>query len=65
MCCGIPFLYRRERVKRRRAKLANEAAKTRPEAHGDGNQQPDLIELSRDLPSRWQVYMIFMFICYV
>lgn len=52
-------------MKRRRAKLANEAAKTRPEAHGDGNQQPDLIELSRDLPSRWQVYMIFMFICYV
>jgi hypothetical protein len=65
MCCGIPFLYRRERVKRRRAKLANEAAKTPPDAHSDGKQQPDLIELSRDLPSGWQVYMIVVFICYM
>jgi uncharacterized protein involved in exopolysaccharide biosynthesis len=46
----------RARVKRRRAQLAKEAKKTKPEAHTDGNQQPDLIELSRDLPSGWQAY---------
>jgi hypothetical protein len=63
MCCGIPFLHRRARVKRRRAQLAKEAKKTKPEAHTDGNQQPDLIELSRDLPSGWQVHLIIVFIC--
>ncbi|XP_042951971.1 uncharacterized protein LOC122289100 isoform X1 [Carya illinoinensis] len=46
----------RERVKRRRAQLANKAAKTPPEANTGGNQQTDLIELSRDLPSGWQAY---------
>ncbi|XP_030929359.1 uncharacterized protein LOC115955387 isoform X2 [Quercus lobata] len=45
----------RERVKRRRAQLAKASAKTK--AHTDGNQQPDLIELSRDLPSGWQAYL--------
>ncbi|KAF3945158.1 hypothetical protein CMV_028444 [Castanea mollissima] len=45
----------RERVKRRRAQLAKASAKTK--AHTDVNQQPDLIELSRDLPSGWQAYL--------
>ncbi|PON86351.1 WW domain containing protein [Trema orientale] len=46
----------RERVKRRRAQLAKEAAQTSPESRNDENQQPDLTELSRDLPSGWQAY---------
>nr|XP_011461600.1 PREDICTED: uncharacterized protein LOC101298981 isoform X2 [Fragaria vesca subsp. vesca]XP_011461601.1 PREDICTED: uncharacterized protein LOC101298981 isoform X2 [Fragaria vesca subsp. vesca]XP_011461602.1 PREDICTED: uncharacterized protein LOC101298981 isoform X2 [Fragaria vesca subsp. vesca] len=46
----------REKVKRRKAQLAREAAQTAPEAPSNGNQQPDLTELSRDLPSGWQVY---------
>ena len=58
MCCGILLLHRRERVKRRRAQLAKASAKTK--AHTDGYQQPDLIELSRDLPSGWQVYLIIV-----
>lgn len=45
-------------MKRRRAQLAKASAKTK--AHTDGNQQPDLIELSRDLPSGWQVYLIIV-----
>ncbi|EXB97662.1 Formin-binding protein 4 [Morus notabilis] len=52
----------RERVKRRRAQQAREAARTSPEAHNDENQeqqhqqQPNLAELSKDLPSGWQAY---------
>ncbi|CAK7324463.1 unnamed protein product [Dovyalis caffra] len=46
----------RERVKRRRAQAAKEAAMTPPEAPTDKNKQPDLEELSRGLPSGWQVY---------
>ncbi|KAK5834522.1 Formin-binding 4 [Gossypium arboreum] len=45
----------REKVKRRRAQKAKESAET-PVAHPDGNQQPDLDELSRGLPSGWQAY---------
>lgn len=51
--CSI--LYRRERVKRRRAQAAKEAALTLPEAPTDENKQPDLEELSKGLPSGWQV----------
>ncbi|XP_052207450.1 uncharacterized protein LOC127811536 [Diospyros lotus] len=46
----------RERVKRKRAQLNNEAAHTQSGAVTDGNQQPDLTELARDLPSGWQAY---------
>ncbi|KAG5254738.1 formin-binding protein [Salix suchowensis] len=46
----------RERVKRRRAQAAKEAALTLPEAPTDENKQPDLEELSKGLPSGWQVY---------
>lgn len=49
----------RERVKRRRAqaaKAAKAAALTPPEAPTDENKQPDLEELSKGLPSGWQVY---------
>lgn len=42
-------------MKRRRAQLAREAAQAQSEAPNDENQQPDLTELSRDLPSGWQV----------
>lgn len=48
-------MHRRERVKRRRAQLASETAQTRTEAPNDENQQPDLTEISKDLPSGWQV----------
>ncbi|XP_007020416.2 PREDICTED: uncharacterized protein LOC18593232 isoform X1 [Theobroma cacao] len=47
----------REKVKRRRAQQkAKEAAETPAEVVPDGNEQPDLDELSRDLPSGWQAY---------
>lgn len=56
--CDVKFCFnRREKVKRRKAQLAREAAQTAPEAPSNGNQQPDLTELSRDLPSGWQVYI--------
>ncbi|XP_058112812.1 uncharacterized protein LOC131255900 isoform X2 [Magnolia sinica] len=46
----------RERVKRKRAESTSEAVQTPPEASTNEKQQPDLIELSKDLPSGWQVY---------
>lgn len=46
----------RERVKRKRAKLNREAVKNSSESPTNGNQQPDLNEVSRDLPSGWQAY---------
>ncbi|PQQ20332.1 uncharacterized protein Pyn_16906 [Prunus yedoensis var. nudiflora] len=50
----------REKVKRRKAQLARKAGQTAstpgPEAPMDGNQKPDLAELSRGLPSGWQAY---------
>ncbi|KAL7217717.1 hypothetical protein ACSBR2_011035 [Camellia fascicularis] len=46
----------RERVKRKRAQLNKEAVQTPSEAVTNGNQQPDLKEFSRDLPSGWQAY---------
>lgn len=45
-------------MKRRRAQLAREAKQTPPEALADEYQQPDLIELSRNLPSGWQVCIV-------
>lgn len=47
-------------MKRRRAQLAREAAQTQPEAANEENQQPDLTELSNDLPSGWQVQIFFI-----
>ncbi|KAE8723564.1 WW domain-containing protein, putative isoform 8 [Hibiscus syriacus] len=46
----------REKVKRRRAQKAKESTETPSKALPDGNQQPDLDELSRGLPSGWQAY---------
>ncbi|XWS51699.1 hypothetical protein CRYUN_Cryun11dG0006000 [Craigia yunnanensis] len=46
----------REKVKRRRAQKGKESTETPSEVLPDGNQQPDLDELSRDLPSGWQAY---------
>ncbi|KAK8644031.1 hypothetical protein V6N13_013305 [Hibiscus sabdariffa] len=46
----------REKVKRRRAQKAKESTETPSEALPEGNQQPDLDELSRGLPSGWQAY---------
>ncbi|XP_022139439.1 uncharacterized protein LOC111010371 isoform X2 [Momordica charantia] len=46
----------RERVKRRRAQSSSEASQSPAEASTDGNQQPDLAEMSKDLPSGWQAY---------
>ncbi|OVA05119.1 WW domain [Macleaya cordata] len=46
----------RERVKRKRAQSRSEAVETPTEAPMNGIQQPDLIEISRDLPSGWQAY---------
>lgn len=59
-------------MKRRRAQKAREAAQTSPETRNDENQQqqqqqPDLTELSKDLPSGWQVLNFwcksFIYIC--
>ncbi|XP_012078470.1 formin-binding protein 4 isoform X2 [Jatropha curcas] len=44
----------RERVKRRRAQAAKEAARTPSPV--EENKQPDLAELSKGLPSGWQAY---------
>lgn len=49
---------RRERVKRRRAQSSSEVTQSPVEAPTDGNQQPDLAEISKDLPSGWQVNSI-------
>ncbi|XP_068338050.1 uncharacterized protein [Pyrus communis] len=50
----------REKVKRRKAQLAREAAKTAAasasEAPTDGNKQPDMTEQSNGLPPGWQAY---------
>ncbi|KAH7574720.1 hypothetical protein JRO89_XS03G0335100 [Xanthoceras sorbifolium] len=49
----------REKVKRRRAQAAKEAAKTSPtspETKTDTNKKPSLVDLSRNLPSGWQAY---------
>ncbi|XP_054797945.1 uncharacterized protein LOC129302996 isoform X2 [Prosopis cineraria] len=45
----------RERVKRKRARAASKSA-DRPQDTVVGNQQPDLSDLSKDLPSGWQAY---------
>ncbi|XP_038690579.1 formin-binding protein 4-like isoform X2 [Tripterygium wilfordii] len=48
----------RERVKRRRAKAAKETANETPaQTPIRENQQPDLAEVSRNLPSGWQAYL--------
>ncbi|XP_026410304.1 uncharacterized protein LOC113305489 [Papaver somniferum] len=44
----------RERVKRKKALSKKEAVETA--APTNGKQQPDLVELLRDLPSGWQAY---------
>ncbi|XP_042520886.1 uncharacterized protein LOC122094221 [Macadamia integrifolia] len=46
----------RERVRRKRAKSTKEAVEAAPEVSLNEKQQPDLIELSKDLPSGWQAY---------
>ncbi|KAM1494411.1 hypothetical protein EV2_029776 [Malus domestica] len=50
----------REKVKRRKAQLDREAAKTAAAstsaAPTDGNQQPDMTEQSNSLPPGWQAY---------
>ncbi|XP_043688528.1 uncharacterized protein LOC122639691 isoform X3 [Telopea speciosissima] len=46
----------RERVRRKRAQSTREAVEAAPEVSVKEKQQPDLIELSRDLPSGWQAY---------
>ncbi|KAK8969757.1 hypothetical protein KSP40_PGU013693 [Platanthera guangdongensis] len=47
----------RERVKRRRtADTSTENAQTSSTSTANGQKQPDLVELSKGLPSGWQVY---------
>ncbi|XP_061362230.1 uncharacterized protein LOC133305978 isoform X2 [Gastrolobium bilobum] len=46
----------RERVKRKRAQAASESTGTLQNAIEHNQQQPDLIELSKGLPSSWQAY---------
>ncbi|KAE9456569.1 hypothetical protein C3L33_11497, partial [Rhododendron williamsianum] len=46
----------RERVKRKRAQLKREAVQNSSGSPTDGNQQPNLNEVSRDLPSGWQFF---------
>lgn len=42
-------------MKRKRAQLKREAVQNSSGSPTDGNQQPNLNEVSRDLPSGWQV----------
>ncbi|XP_010255738.1 PREDICTED: formin-binding protein 4-like isoform X2 [Nelumbo nucifera] len=46
----------RERVKRKRAQLISESVQTQSEIPANEKQQPDLVELSKDLPAGWQAY---------
>ncbi|WOL19433.1 hypothetical protein Cni_G28231 [Canna indica] len=46
----------RERVKRRRAEAKTDASQTVSMAAYNEKKQPDLVELSKDLPSGWQAY---------
>lgn len=46
----------RERVKRKRARLMKKSVEDLAENITNGNQQPDLDKLQKDLPSGWQVY---------
>ncbi|XP_024967569.1 formin-binding protein 4 isoform X2 [Cynara cardunculus var. scolymus] len=46
----------RERVRRKRAKKSIEAEENKAKAVDDTNRQPDLVELSKQLPSGWQAY---------
>ncbi|XP_057429606.1 uncharacterized protein LOC130722778 isoform X3 [Lotus japonicus] len=46
----------RERVKRKRQQAAKESVGKLQDAIGHSPDQPDLIELSKGLPSGWQVY---------
>ncbi|KAL3643266.1 hypothetical protein CASFOL_014081 [Castilleja foliolosa] len=46
----------RERVKRKKAQQMKESKQSSPDVTMDGNQQADLVELSKGLPSGWQVY---------
>ncbi|KAK6149440.1 hypothetical protein DH2020_016965 [Rehmannia glutinosa] len=46
----------RERVKRKRSQRMKESEQSSPDVATEGNQQPDLVELSKGLPSGWQVY---------
>lgn len=46
----------RERVRRKRAKKSMEAEENQAKGVDDTNQQPDLVELSKQLPSGWQAY---------
>ncbi|KAE9598561.1 hypothetical protein Lal_00021035 [Lupinus albus] len=46
----------RERVKRKRAQAARESSAMPQDAGEDKQRQPDLIELSKGLPSGWQAY---------
>ncbi|KAL6513950.1 hypothetical protein OROHE_019406 [Orobanche hederae] len=46
----------RERVKRKRAQKMKEGQQSSPDVAMDENQQSDLAQLSKGLPSGWQVY---------
>ncbi|MQL84736.1 hypothetical protein Taro_017227 [Colocasia esculenta] len=46
----------RERVKRRRAESNAQPTQTPPEEASNEKQQPDIVELSKDLPPGWQAY---------
>ncbi|GFP89108.1 hypothetical protein PHJA_001054500 [Phtheirospermum japonicum] len=46
----------RERVKRKRAQQMKESKQSSPDVATDVHQQADLLELSKGLPSGWQVY---------
>lgn len=58
------LLYRRERVKRRRAEAAkSDVVEYVLEAAADNAKKlPDLVELSKDLPSGWQVCPLHLFL---
>ena len=58
------YFCRRERVKRKRAKVASESVDSTHDTV-EGNKQPDLIELSKDLPSGWQVCVHFYCVLFV
>lgn len=57
------IVYRRERVKRKKAAAKTEAIQTPTEVVDSEKQQPDLVELSKDLPPGWQVCFLLFSHC--
>jgi len=53
-------LFRREKVKRKRAQAAKESVSKPQDAIKQNQQQPDPTELAKGLPNNWQVCFLIL-----